>query len=118
MPKGTPEGVKVAGKVIDGLFEAGFDCYGVPMGTNKSISSELRVKEEKIVADAEKTKELLSPDKQALWSALRLSIVNRFLYLCQHVSPSLCEPVAAWQDTKLWAVGSGGCDWVCHSCWG
>ena len=102
LPEGTPEGVEVAGKVIDGRFEAGFDCYGVPMGTNKYISSELMVKAEKIVADADKTKKLLASNKQALWSALRLSIVNRFQYLCQHVPQE--------------AVGSaGGCDWVRHT---
>ena len=65
----------MAGKVLDGVFEAGFDCYGVPMGTNKFVSNELRVKAEKIVADAEKA------NRQALWTALRLSISNRFQYL-------------------------------------
>ena len=88
--------------MVDGLFEVGFDCYGVPMGTDKYIKSELFVTAEEIVKDAVQTRELLGPNKQALWSALRLSISQRFQYLCQHAHPSLCEPVAAWLDTQLW----------------
>ena len=87
---------------MDGYFEVKFDCYGVPMGTDKYIQSELHVTAEEIVRDAVKTRELLSTNKQALWSALLLSISQRFQYLCQHVHPSLCEPVAAWLDTQLW----------------
>ena len=102
LPEGTPPGVEIAGKMVDGSFEVGFDCYGVPMGTDKYIQSELHVTAEEIVRDAVKTRELLSTNKQALWSALRLSISQRFQYLCQHVHPSLCEPVAAWLDTQLW----------------
>ena len=43
LPEGTPEGVEIAGKMIDGSFEAGFDCYGVPMGTDKYIKLERRL---------------------------------------------------------------------------
>ena len=102
LPEGTPEGVEAAGKYVDGQFEVGFDCYGIPMGTDKYISSELFSTAREIVKDATKTRELISSNKQALWSALRLSIAQRFQYHCQHVHPSLCEPVAAWLDQQLW----------------
>ena len=102
LPEGTPPGVEMAGKIVDGVFEVGFDCYGVPMGTDKYISSELMVTAGKIVKDAKKTRELLAINKQALWSTLRLSTAQRFQYHCQHVHPSLCEPVAEWLDSQLW----------------
>ena len=82
----------------------GIDCYGVPIGTDKFITSELMASAEEIKDDASKATDLLSCNRQALWSALRLSIVQRFQYICQHVSPSLCEPVAVWLDTQLWSV--------------
>ena len=104
LPVGTPEGVKIAGKIVDGTFEAGFDCYGVPIGTEKYISSEIKEIAVMIVADAHKTVEVLSSNKQALWTALRLSICQRFQYICQHVQPSICEPVAAWLDEQLWKI--------------
>ena len=84
------------------MFEVGFDCYGVPMGTDKFVTSELMVLAREIAADAKKTRELLTPNKQALWATLRLSTAQRFQFLCQHVHPSLCEPVAEWLDTQLW----------------
>ena len=102
LPEGTPEGVELAGKMVDGVYEVGFDCYGVPMGTDKYIESELMVVAKEIVEEAQKTRELLAQNKQALWSTLRLSTVNRFQYHCQHVHPSACEPVAEWLDAQLW----------------
>ena len=102
LPEGSPEGVELAGKEVDGVFEVGFDCYGVPMGTNNYVTSELMVLAREIAEDAKKTRELLATNKQALWSTLRLSTVQRFQFLCQHVHPSLCEPVAAWLDNELW----------------
>ena len=104
LPAGTPDGVELAGKLIDDNFEVGFDCYGVPMGTDKYIETELMERAKEIVADAKKATELLSCNRHALWSALRLSIAQRFQYHCQHVHPSLSEPVAAWLDTQLWQV--------------
>ena len=102
LPEGSPAGVELAGKVVDGVFEVGFDCYGVPMGTDKYVSSELMVIADVIVRDAKKTRELLASNKQALWSTLRLSTAQRFQYHCQHVHPTLCEPVAEWIDKQLW----------------
>ena len=43
--------------------------------------------------DANKTKEVLIGNRQALWTALRLSISQRFGYCMQHTPPSLSEPV-------------------------
>ena len=104
LPDGAPEGVEIAGKEISNIFHAGFDCYGVPMGTNEFVHSELMKSAKNIVADAERTKQVLAVNKQAQWAALRLSISQRFQYLCQHVHPSLCEPVAAWLDVHLWKM--------------
>ena len=102
LPESAPAGVELAGKIVDGVFEVGIDCYGVPVGTNKYVSSELMVTATDIVRDAKKTRELLSPNKQALWSTLRLSTAQRFQYHCQHVHPTLSEPVADWLDKRLW----------------
>ena len=72
------------------------------MGSKKYVSSELMEVARDIASDAIKTREVLSTNKQAYWSALRLSASQRFQCLCQHVQPSLCEPVADWLDSQLW----------------
>ena len=48
--------------------------------------------------------DVLVSDRQALWSALRLSISQRLGYLLQMVPPSLMEPIAAELDEGLWKV--------------
>ena len=94
LPDNTPAGITVAGEVINGQFEPGMDCYGCPIGSDDFVSNMLQCRAEEIVKDAVKSVDLLAGDKQALWSALRLSISNRFGYFCQLVPPSLVEPVA------------------------
>ena len=82
-------------------------CYGIPLGSNEYISHQLQEKAQEIAEDAERTVEVLSGDRQALWSVLRLAIMTRFEYFCQLSPPSLSEPVAAWLDERLWAPESG-----------
>ena len=107
LPEGSPTGVKLAGRMIDDRFENGFDCYGVPIGSEKYITSEIKDIAVSIANDAMKTVEVLSTNKQALWAALRLSVSQRFQYICQHVQPSLCEPVA----------GSTAMAYTRENCW-
>ena len=104
LPDGTPEGIHLAGENINGVFERGFECYGIPIGTDNYVRHKLRSKADEIVTDAFKTANLLRSDRQALWSALRLSISPRFEYFCQLAPPSLTEPIAKYLDEKLWIV--------------
>ena len=63
---------------IDGEFMRGFMCYGIPLGTEKFVTHMLKLKAGEIAADANKTIEVLSGDRQALWSVLRLSTLAKF----------------------------------------
>ena len=83
-------------------FICGFMCYGIPLGTETFVTHMLKLKAEEIAADANKTIEVLSGDRQALWSVLRLSTLAKFEYFSQLSPPSLCEPIASWLDDKLW----------------
>ena len=78
------------------------DCYGCPIGSDNFVRNMLQCRAEEIMRDAVKSVDLLSGDRQALWSALRLSISNRVGYFCQLVPPSLVEPVARWLDSAIW----------------
>ena len=97
-------GLTLAGEMVEGRFERGFDCYGIPIGTSRYVTHMLQQKAEELARNAHQTAHLLSSDHQALWSALRLSISHRFAYFCQLSPPSLAEPVAAWLDTSIWSV--------------
>ena len=99
----------MAGVQEGDTFHRGIDVYGVPVGSEEFILNFLRKKKEEIIRDAEKTRELLSGDRQALWTALRLSISQRFSYLQQHVQPSLCSQVAEELDQEIWRIFEAAC---------
>ena len=44
MPADTPPELKRAGMVVNGTFEPGFDCYGLPMGTDAFVKQALENK--------------------------------------------------------------------------
>ena len=83
--------------------------YGVPVGSPEYVTYKLKEKAKEIISDAEKARQVLSQDRQALWSALRLSIQQRFEYLMKLVAPSLCKPVAKELDAALWKVLEAAC---------
>ena len=97
-------GLKLGGEQVGDNFLRGLMVFGVPIGSDAFISHKLREAADQIIADAEKTKEVLTGNKQALWTALRLSINQRFGYLMQHTPPSLSEPVARYLDDRLWQI--------------
>ena len=104
LPEGTPTGLTLAGDEIDGAFEPGFLLYGVPIGSDKYCTYQLNKIAKRIVSDAQQTVQLLSTERQALWSSLRSSIAQRFDYWLQLCYPSVVKPVAAWLDSEIWKV--------------
>ena len=104
LPADAPVGLTLAGEILEGEFERGFEIYGIPVGSDKFVQHKLKQKAVAIARDAVQTAGLLSGDRQALWHSLRLSISHRFDYFCQHTPPSLVEPVAEWLDGVLWSV--------------
>ena len=104
LPAGTPDGLTLAGEEVDGAFEHGFIMYGVPIGSDAFCHHQLMKIAEGIVSDGKKTAELLSGERQSLWSALRCSISQRFDYWLQMSYPTVVEPVAEWLDEQLWKI--------------
>ena len=104
LPVGTPHGLTLAGEQVDGTFEPGFLMYGVPVGSDAYCKDQLMKIAQGIVSDGQKTAELLSGERQSLWSALRCSISQRFDYWMQMSYPSVIKPVAEWLDDQLWKI--------------
>ena len=104
LPAGTPDTMPLAGENVEGVFLRGFSCFGCPVGEDSYVTHKLKEVADRILNDARETVELLAPDRQALWSSLRVSINQRFDYWCQLARPSLVRPVAAYLDQNLWKV--------------
>ena len=104
LPPQTSPGLVRAGTVISGQFEAGFLCYGVPVGSDSYVRNMLEVKVEEIAREAEKTVKVLELEKQALWSVLRSSLAQRLDYWLQLCYPTDVLVAAARMDAVLWNV--------------
>ena len=68
--------------------------FVAPVGSVQYRYHKVKEKAQKTIEDAEKIRELLLADRQALWSAVRLSTNQRFGYLLPLVDPSIMKPIA------------------------
>ena len=64
----------------------------------------MRKMRDKIVEETNRTVEVLTPEKESLWTALQLSIQAQCHFVMQMMPPSLCEPVVVDLDQELWKV--------------
>ena len=104
LPDSTSEGLQMAGATVNGVFERGFLCYGVPIGTDAYVKHVLYQKAKEITDGAERASEVLAGDRQALWAVLKWSISQQFDYWLQLVYPSLVREAASMIDNVLWRV--------------
>ena len=84
-------------------------CFGIPIGSDEYITHKLQQQAKQIIEEGDKARRVLGADYQSLWTALRLSIANRFQYWMQLTPPSLCEPVARELDMALWNIMEAAC---------
>ena len=101
-PTNTPAGLKRAGVEIGGVFQAGFECVGVAIGSPEYVKYFLEKKVDEIGIGAEKTGSLLEEDLQAQWTILQASTQQKFGYWLALQYPSEVQEAAARLDTILW----------------
>ena len=101
MPADTPPELKRAGMVVNGTFKPGFDCYGIPMGTDAFVKQALENKATDVKRDMEQVSKILSKDSQALWVALHRSLAHKMDYHLSLCYPSDILPAAEYLDNIL-----------------
>ena len=110
LPDYTPPSISLAKEEVDGVLQQGVMVFGVPVGSPAYMKHNcMRERAGTIAANARRIALVLRQDKRALWSALHLSMTQRFGYLQQHVAPSLTEPVASELHTALWGIPETAC---------
>ena len=95
----TPRnGLVSAGAKVNGQWEPGMLCYGVPIGTDKYVQYMLNLKVTEIEQEVEAISLVLEEERQALWAVLRSSISQKLDYWLTLVYPSLVQEAAARMD--------------------
>ena len=102
LPEDAPSDLKLAGKVVDGVFRRGFECWGVPVGESEFVASFLDEKITEIAEESAQALDLLSANKQASWAVLKWSVWARFDFWAQLCYPSDTMPAAKRLDDILW----------------
>ena len=104
VPLNATAGLTRAGTTINGVFEPGFLCYGVPVGTDIYVEHMLHEKLTEIARIAKNTCDILDEERQALWTVLRLSLSQQLDYWLQLCYPSNIKSAAERMDDILWKV--------------
>ena len=104
IPPNSTAGLTNAGTIVDGMFEPGFLCYGVPVGSDKYVEHMLSEKMSEIAKIANNTCSILDDERQSLWTVLRLSLSQQLDYWLQLCYPSNVRAAADRMDNILWKV--------------
>ena len=103
-PEEAPEDMPRAGKIVDGQWQAGFQCYGVAIGTQAYVQHILKVKIDELKQDLDKVMDLLEGDNHSAWVLLSTSLSQQLDYLLTLQYPSDILEAAGSMDGKLWAA--------------
>ena len=104
LPANTPPELKRAGAMVDGRFEPGFICYGIPLGSDSYVRHALWTKAAEVERDINKVVEVLAEDSQALWVAIHRSLAHKMDYHLSLCYPSDILPVAKYLDSVIWGA--------------
>ena len=104
LPPDTPEDLKRAGSMVDGVFQPGMECYGVSIGTDRFVADWINKKVAEIIQVVDKTCGLLENDLQAKWTLLTSSVSQKLSYSLGLQYPSDIQAAAAHLDTALWGM--------------
>ena len=96
--KDLQPGLKRAGEMIEGVWQSGMICYGVPIGSDQYVRHLLDIKVNELEGQAAVISKVLGDERQAMWAVLRSSVAHKLDYWCTLVYPSLMEGAAQRMD--------------------
>ena len=98
LPNNTPDGLVQAGIRVDGSWEPGFICYGVPIGSENYVVKMLSNKMDELEQQVEQIQTVLQNEKPALWAVLRSSFSHKLDYWLTLCYPSQVKGAAERMD--------------------
>ena len=104
VPAGAPVQMRRAGEQVEGGFEPGFLCYGIPVGSPGYCRYMLNQKAVEVVKAVEDVCRVLGEEKQSLWLVLHRSLQHKRDYHLALCYPSDIVPTAAYLDNIMWGV--------------
>ena len=103
-PQEAPDVMPRAGVQVGNQWLAGFQCYGVAIGSPEYVEYTLGEKVEELCQDVDKVMDLLKDDLHAAWVLLSTSLSQQLDYLLTLQYPSDMMGPARAMEAKLWEM--------------
>ena len=124
LPPSTTPGIPLAGALVNGQWENGLVCYGVPIGSGAYVRHQLSLKVREVARKTLRARQVLASERQTLWTILRQSFQQQLDWWLTLVYPSLMVEAAREMDNIIWAAletvasssiprGDQGLGWDC-----
>jgi hypothetical protein len=105
LPPETPDDLRRAGVMLDGVFAPGFVVYGAGVGCDEYVQHYLDMKVTEIGEVVLRSSEVLTEaDLQAKWTLLSASVSQKFSYHLSLQYPSDIAAAAERLDGILWGM--------------
>ena len=93
-----------AGTIVDGQFEPGFICYGIPVGSRAYVRHHLHLKVLDVTREVEQVFDTLEGEGQAIWTVARSSTLMKLDYHISLCYPSDMVEASKEMDSLLWTM--------------
>ena len=101
LPESTPPGLALAGCMVEGHFQPGFMCYGIPIGTPGYVKHQLSLKVQEVAKEVQEIVKVLEGEGQAMWTIARSSTAMKLDYQLSLCYPSDIREAAIDMDNLL-----------------
>ena len=87
--------------MVDGHFQPGFMCYGIPIGTPGYVKHQLSLKVQEVAREVQEIVKVLEGEGQAMWTIARSSTATKLDYQLSLRYPSDIREAAIDMDNLL-----------------
>ena len=103
LPAQAPSDMKRAGVMLSGVWQPGYLCYGIPVGTRQYCQYMLMEKVREVGEEVDRVKQVLGEDdSQAIWCILKSSLAQKLDWHLSLSYPSDIRAAALHMDSILW----------------
>ena len=89
--------------MINGVWQPGYLCYGIPVGTKQYCQYMLIEKVREVGEEVDRVKQVLGEDdSQAIWCILKCSLAQKLDWHLSLSYPSDIRDAALFMDSILW----------------
>ena len=105
LPAEAPQDMTKAGVLVEEVWQPGFLCYGIPVGSPEYCKKMLNDKVKEVKEEVDKVRAVLCEgDSQDIWCILKCSLAQKLDWHLSLCYPTNIKDAAMDLDTILWEL--------------